>query len=178
MSQGKRRLSQITSHLASPGANTSSTRTLTTKPIKETFRTKQDYKYFLPIQSRWSDNDCYGHVNNSVYNHYFDTVVNVYLIKHCGLDINSKTKPLGVVVASQATFYASASYPNLITAGLTVSKIGRTSITYRIGIFEADNPLACVVGGFTHVFVNNQDRRPVTEIPDEILNGVKNLVVE
>lgn len=100
------------------------------------------------------------------------------MIKHCGLDINSKTKPLGVVVASQATFYASASYPNLITAGLTVSKIGRSSVTYRVGIFEADNPLACVVGGFTHVFVNNQDRRPVTELPDEILNGVKNLVVE
>lgn len=92
------------------------------------------------------------------------------------MDPSSKTKPIGLVVASQANFYASASYPNLITAGLTVSKLGKSSVSYRVGIFESENPLACVVGGFTHVFVNNGDRRPVTQLPDEITIGVKNIV--
>jgi acyl-CoA thioester hydrolase len=98
------------------------------------------------------------------------------LIKNCGLDPSSTTKAIGLVVASQANFYASASYPNLITAGLTVSKIGKSSVTYRVGIFESENLLACVVGGFTHVFVNNQDRRPVTQLPEEIITGVRNII--
>ena len=34
------------------------------------------YPHFLPITTRWMDNDVYGHVNNTVYYSYFDTVVN------------------------------------------------------------------------------------------------------
>ncbi len=39
------------------------------------------YRHFLPITTRWMDNDVYGHVNNVVYYSYFDTVVNEYLIR-------------------------------------------------------------------------------------------------
>ena len=30
-----------------------------------------------------SDNDQYGHINNSIYYHLFDSIVNQYLIEHC-----------------------------------------------------------------------------------------------
>jgi len=36
------------------------------------------YKHFLKIPTRWADNDVYGHINNSVYYFYFDTVVNEF----------------------------------------------------------------------------------------------------
>ena len=52
-------------------------------------RATNDYKWFLPFQTRWLDNDRYGHMNNAVYHGIFDSVINVYLIRHCGLDINS-----------------------------------------------------------------------------------------
>lgn len=122
---------------------------------------------------RLSDNDSYGHINNSVYYHYFDTIINEYLIKYCGLEMASQTKPIGLVVASQAQFYASATYPSMITAGLIISKVGKSSVTYRVGLFENEGPLACVVGGFTHVFVENQSRRPVFKLPQELLDGIK-----
>lgn len=99
------------------------------------------------------------------------------MIKKCGLEPRSTTKPIGLVVASSANFYASARYPNQITAGLTVSKVGKSSVTYRVGIFESDNPLACVVGGFTHVFVDAENRRPVSKLPDELLVGIKDVTV-
>jgi acyl-ACP thioesterase len=41
---------------------------------------RSDYRHFLTIQTRWMDNDAYGHVNNVVYYSFFDTVVNEYLI--------------------------------------------------------------------------------------------------
>ena len=43
---------------------------------KPTPHTRSGYKHFLTLPTRWADNDVYGHVNNSVYYFYFDTVVN------------------------------------------------------------------------------------------------------
>ncbi|RCH88117.1 hypothetical protein CU097_010154 [Rhizopus azygosporus] len=143
-----------------------------TEAKKETFRERLHYKYFLPIQTRWSDNDQYGHINNSIYYHYFDTVINEYLIKNCGLEPNKAGKPIGLVVSSSANFYAPASYPSIIHAGLCISKIGKSSVTYRVGLFENEQPLASVVGGFTHVFVDPINRRPIKGLPETVLKGL------
>ncbi|KAI8364613.1 HotDog domain-containing protein [Blakeslea trispora] len=131
-------------------------------------------------KKRWSDADVYGHLNNSIYYHYFDTIINEYLIKHCGLEPanvgQGTTKPIGLVVASQANFYASANYPSVIHAGLRITKIGRSSVTYRVGIFEAENTMACVVGGFTHVFVDPENRRPIQSLPKVFQEGMEKLL--
>ncbi|CAM4573458.1 unnamed protein product, partial [Lepidochelys olivacea] len=44
------------------------------------YRQRAMYAYFLPIQTRWQDNDQYGHVNNAAYYSYFDTIINHFLI--------------------------------------------------------------------------------------------------
>jgi len=62
-------------------------------------RKRSDYVYFLAYPTRWSDNDQYLHINNSIYYHLFDSIVNTYLIEKCGLD--PKSSPLiGLVVSS------------------------------------------------------------------------------
>lgn len=30
---------------------------------KPTLKTREQFKFFLPIQTRWADNDIYGHLN-------------------------------------------------------------------------------------------------------------------
>lgn len=104
--------------------------------------------------------------------------MNEYLIKHCGLDPldATKTKSIGLVVASNANFYAPAGYPSLLHAGLRIVKLGRSSVTYRVGIFEGDKQQASVVGGFTHVFVDPVERRPVKGLPEEMLSGMRQLL--
>ena len=51
--------------------------------------TKQDMRYLLPLETRWSDNDQYGHLNNAVYYQLFDTAVNRFLLEHNLLDVQS-----------------------------------------------------------------------------------------
>ena len=63
--------------------------------------TRGDFPHLLEIQTRWNDNDVYGHVNNVVYYAYFDTVINRYLIEQGGLDID-RSPVIGVCVESQA----------------------------------------------------------------------------
>ena len=50
--------------------------------------TRDAYRFWLPITTRWKDNDVYGHVNNVEYYSYFDTAINNYLIQAGGLDIH------------------------------------------------------------------------------------------
>ena len=46
--------------------------------------TRDDYRWFTAITTRWMDNDVYGHVNNVTYYSFFDTAVNGYLLDFLG----------------------------------------------------------------------------------------------
>ena len=43
--------------------------------------TRADFADFYPLQTRWNDNDTYGHMNNVVHYALFDTAVNGWLIE-------------------------------------------------------------------------------------------------
>ena len=118
---------------------------------------REDFPHLLEIQTRWADNDAYGHVNNVVYFAYFDTIINRFLID-AGLDIHGAV--IGVCVESQCRFLQSLAFPGRVEAGMRVSKLGKSSVTYQIGIFGGDGGLAAL-GSFTHVFVDGKSRRPV-----------------
>ena len=55
------------------------------------------YRHFRTVPTRWSDNDSYGHVNNTVYYGWFDTAVNAWLIEAGLLDL-AIGDPIGLVV--------------------------------------------------------------------------------
>ena len=120
------------------------------------------YPYQTAITTRWNDNDIYGHINNVAYYAFFDSAANNYLITEGGLDIH--TAPvIGVVVESKCNYHAPLAYPQSLTAGVRVDKLGTRSVTYGIAIFS-DDDLAAAHGHFVHVFVDRATRRPV-EIP-------------
>ena len=47
---------------------------------RKPLRLRDRYRYFYTLQTRWQDNDVYGHVNNASYYGYIDTAVNRFLI--------------------------------------------------------------------------------------------------
>ncbi|KAJ2964751.1 hypothetical protein NQZ79_g270 [Umbelopsis isabellina] len=172
MSAPSRRLAQITAHTV----NTGNIVKLSSSAAPDQ-RSRKYYRQFLPIQTRWSDNDQYGHVNNSIYYFYIDTVVNNYLIDKCDLQPQSSVSPIGLVVSSSANFYQPISFPAVVEAGLAIVKIGKSSVTYKVGIFERGKEQASVVGGFTHVFVNAADRRPISQLPSAMKQGMEAILV-
>jgi len=133
------------------------------------------YRHFLAIPTRWMDNDSYGHVNNVTYYSYFDTAVNEHLIRAGGLDIVA-SPAIGVVAETSCRFHASLSFPETIDAGLVVTRLGRSSATYRIGLFRQGEDAPVATGRFVHVWV---DRKSVTpaELPARIREALQPLVV-
>ena len=121
--------------------------------------TRADYRWFLPIPTRWMDNDVYGHVNNVVYYSYFDTVVNKMLITEGLLDIEH-SPTIGLCVESHCAFAAPLAFPETIEAALRIGRLGTSSVRYEIGLFRDQIETPAATGHFVHVFVDRATRRP------------------
>ncbi|NND82527.1 MAG: acyl-CoA thioesterase [Gammaproteobacteria bacterium] len=137
---------------------------------------REAYGFFCEIQSRWMDNDIYGHVNNVTYYSYFDTVANNYLIEHGGLDIQN-AEVVGFVVSSRCEYLAPIAHPCTINAGFRVNKLGTKSVEYGIAIFDGDAQQAAAWGTFTHVFVERASGKS-TAIPEPIRTALQNALFE
>jgi len=127
-------------------------------------RPRSHYRLFRPIQTRWSDNDAYGHVNNVVHYSWFDTAVNGWLVDQGLLDI-ARGDIIGLVVETGCRYAASLAFPQAVEAGLAVGRLGASSVTYEIGLFARAAPEAAAEGFFTHVHVDRATRRPVALPP-------------
>jgi acyl-CoA thioester hydrolase len=123
------------------------------------------YKAFRKIGTRWMDNDAYGHVNNVVYYSWFDTAVNAYLIEAGVLDVQHGST-IGLVVETQCNYFAPLAFPEMVEAGIRVAKLGTSSVRYEVGLFAQGAPLTAAKGHFVHVYVDRQTRRPVALPPD------------
>ena len=134
--------------------------------------TLDDYPHHRAIPTRWADNDVYGHVNNVEYYAFFDTVINAWLISEGGLDIHGGAV-IGLCAESHCEFTAPLAFPETVVAGLRVTRIGRSSVRYEIGLFGPDG-VAAASGWFVHVFVDRASRRPVA-IPDRLRGALASL---
>ncbi|MFZ9162275.1 MAG: acyl-CoA thioesterase [Burkholderiaceae bacterium] len=123
--------------------------------------TRQDFVHFMAIPTRWMDNDVYGHVNNVNYYSCFDTVVNQYLIEQGVLDIQN-SPVVGLVVQTGCSYFSSIAFPDLIHAGLRVTKLGNSSVRYEVGLFKNEDQQVSAAGHFIHVYVDRQTQRPVS----------------
>lgn len=133
--------------------------------------TSADFPVLWPVLTRWADNDMFGHLNNAVYYQLFDTAINAWIATAAGVD--PLTIPeLGIVAESGCRYFAELAFPESLTVGLAVTRLGRSSVTYRLGIFKAagqsdePQPIAAL-GHWVHVYVDRVGRRPVP-IPDAI----------
>jgi acyl-CoA thioester hydrolase len=107
-----------------------------------------------------------------VYYQLFDTAINAWINISTGVD--PLTVPwLGVVAESGCRYFAELKFPDPLIVGLAVSRLGRSSVTYRLAVFqsaagEADesHPVAAV-GHWVHVYVDRETRMPVP-IPEQI----------
>lgn len=105
------------------------------------------------------DNDIYGHMNNVVHYSLFDTAVNGWLIEKDVLDIHAGDQ-IGLVVETGCRYFSELAFPDVVTAGIVVTKLGTSSVRYEVGLFRNDEQLAAAEGFFVHVYVDRAAKRP------------------
>ncbi|EFY89495.1 thioesterase family protein [Metarhizium acridum CQMa 102] len=65
----------------------------------------------------------------------FDSAANAYLMEYCG--IHPPNSPYHPLVAHTSTnFYSSIAYPAVAEVGVRVAKLGNSSVTFELAVFE------------------------------------------
>jgi acyl-CoA thioester hydrolase len=131
---------------------------------------RSDYVIFHPITTRWHDNDAYGHVNNVIYYAWFDTAVNAWAIREGLLDV-MESPVVAIVAETGCRYYRSIAFPERVSVGMRVSRIGRSSVTYALGVFREEEDEAAAEGHFVHVYVARATMRPVP-LPERVRSAL------
>ena len=134
---------------------------------------RSDFPVLRTLPTRWSDDDTYGHVNNVVHYALFDTAVNGWLIEASGCDIRA-LPAIGLVVETSCRYLAELRFPEVVTAGLALERLGSSSVIYRLALFGESAEQPAAVGRFVHVYVDRVGRRPVP-VPPEIRRALAEL---
>lgn len=134
---------------------------------------RSDFAVLRPMQTRWSDEDVYGHVNNVVHYLMFDTAVNGWLIEAAATDIRA-LPAVGLVVETSCRYFAELRFPETVTAGIALEREGTTSVVYRLALFGERTQEPAAVGRFVHVYVDAATRRPAP-VPDLVRSALATL---
>ena len=140
-------------------------------------KTKANYNYLERIDTRFGDNDVFGHINNVIYYSLFDSVINRFLINRCGYD-PFKSEVIAISPETRCKFIESLKYPEKIDAGLSTFKIGNSSIIYDISLFKTEKEIACAEGYFVHVFVQRKNMREKVSIPKKIREELEKISIK
>ncbi len=138
--------------------------------------TSLDFPVHWPVLTRWADNDMFGHLNNAVYYQLFDTAINGWIGAGVALDPVT-TSAQGIVAESGCRYFSELHFPERLVVGVAVTRLGNSSVTYRLGVFreaeeltapeDAEPQAIAAIGHWVHVYIDKTTRRP-TPIPDDI----------
>jgi len=126
---------------------------------KKTPLTRDEFGLFRPLQTRWSDNDVYGHMNNVIHYMLFDTAINGWLIDEGILKIDSGAF-IGLVVETGCSYFSEIRFPDKVVAGIRIGRIGTSSVRYEIALFRNEDEIAAAQGHFVHVYVDPKSKKP------------------
>jgi acyl-CoA thioester hydrolase len=81
---------------------------------------------------------------------------------------------VGLVVETGCSYFASIAFPDAVSGGVRVERIGTSSVRYAVGIFRGDEDHAAAAGHFVHVYVDRVSRRP-RPLPDALRQVLEQL---
>ena len=137
--------------------------------------TRADFRHWSTATTRWADMDGFGHLNNARYFELVDTAIDAHLQEALGSAWNDPDT-IGVFAEASCRFFRELTYPQPIDLGVVVDRIGRSSVVYRVGLFQGTQE-AAAEARVVVVYVDNTDAgRPAIKVINEHLHRSQPLV--
>ena len=127
--------------------------------------TRAHFRHFMTIATRLMDNDVYAHVNNATYYSFIDTAVTSYLVNALHRDL-THDPIVYFVVQNGCTYFSPIAFPDIVHAGLRVSRIGTSSMRFEVGLFRNDEDETAALGHFVQVCCERETQRPIAMPPN------------
>lgn len=126
------------------------------------------FEKVIPI--RWGDMDAFGHVNNTVYFRFMETLRVDWLHERFGA-VAAEEGP--VVVNAFCNFLRELSYPGEVLGRMYVGELGRSSVDTYVTMSRTDDPETVYAeGGARMVWVNYAQSKSVA-IPEALRQAVQ-----
>jgi acyl-CoA thioester hydrolase len=136
-------------------------------PVRPQRPVRADFVHWSTATTRWADMDGFGHLNNARYFELIDTAIDLHLQDAIGAAADT-LDAIGVFAEASCRFFRELTYPAPIDLGVVVDRVGRSSVSYRVGLFQGDDD-AAAEGRVAMVYVDNTDpARPVTPLPPAV----------
>jgi acyl-CoA thioester hydrolase len=127
------------------------------------------YEMVIPI--RWGDMDAMGHVNNTVYFRYLETVRLDWMQHSGGLPASSGEGP--VIVNAFCNFIRQLEYPGDVLARHYVANPGRTSFETYATLERTDDPGVLYASGGAKMVWIDYPRKKAVPLPDWLRQRVQ-----
>lgn len=122
------------------------------------------YSFWAEEHVRFADLDVLGHVNNKAFFTFAESG-RVAFLKTTGLWKHGAQRQ-GVIVRAEMDYHRELHFPATVRIGMRVLKVGRTSFTLGLGMFNGEH---CVANNVTVVVrIDTQTRAPVTLNDEEL----------
>lgn len=125
----------------------------------------KNYPVNIESAVRWGEMDALGHVNNAVYFRYFEDVRLAYF-ERLGFRSVVAGEKIGPILAQiDCSFRRPVVYPDTLTIGAWVSKIGNTSLQLQYEIYSRRQQTVVATGSSVVVMMDYErgEKIPVTE---------------
>ena len=135
---------------------------------------KTDYKFIYTFRVRYAEVDAQGIVFNAHYLTYFDCLITEYYRKlkyNYASEVKKHQKDFHVIKTS-LEYKKPLLFDQLIDAGIRTSKIGNSSITFDIGLFECNKKTLLTLGTIIQVYADQKTMKS-TKLPENFIKKIK-----
>lgn len=137
----------------------------------------KDYPVAYPIKIEWNQMDALGHVNNAIYFKYFEAARIEYFMKIGQKELQAG-KGQGPVLAQIACqFMLPVSFPDDITVGCWIERIGNTSVQMNYEIYSKKLDAVAARGESVVVMIDYSTGKKAP-IPEAIKSEIYNIQPE
>ena len=109
---------------------------------------RSDFSFFFPLRVRYAEVDLQGVVFNAHYLTYFDTAITEFL-RSTGYSYKALFTTRGLdfhLVKATVEYLRPVGFDEQIEIGVTVARIGTSSATFALGVFEKDEETCRAMG--------------------------------
>jgi acyl-CoA thioester hydrolase len=119
-----------------------------------------DFAVTIELPILWSDQDAFGHVNNTVPIRWFESARIVYL-ERSGMGSLMQANGVGPILAAvNCNFRLQLHYPDTVHIGARISRLGRSSFNMEHTVYSMSQGAISADGGSTIVVFDYQTNRP------------------
>ena len=96
---------------------------------------REDFRFFSQLPTRWGDCDMMGHINNVILILYLSSGRLDYLKHQLNLDMNASSREGVIIAGIEVSFLHQVNHPAQLEVGTRVSRLGNSSLDFDSAIF-------------------------------------------